>query len=251
MRWAIFITIVISLGLGCSPKVEKDKAETIPEKIMSRDEAVESIPCFKCHSYKKFSSAEKASFAHVIHRDTGYHCNQCHIFKAHSHMRTNAALCNNCHNLRIFAYKKSGFPSWFNHESHSKPGCKQCHAAVFRMKKGSEKITMDLIYQGRQCGACHDGKKAFSSSECAKCHDMKSFDKELVYKVDGIGSALFSHKFHTASFSCNECHTGLFGMKKTQGKMPMEEMYKGRFCGSCHNGNMASPVSDCGKCHKV
>jgi c(7)-type cytochrome triheme protein len=26
------------------------------------------------------------------------------------------------------------------------------------------------MYQGKSCGACHDGKKAFPSMACAQCH---------------------------------------------------------------------------------
>lgn len=250
MRWPIFIIIILSIGSGCSPQTEKDTAAPASESIISRDAAIGSIPCFTCHAYKKFISAEKGTFSHAVHKDKGYHCNQCHISRAHRSMKTNTALCNDCHKLKIFTYKESGFPSKFNHESHAKPGCKECHPAVFRMKRGSEKITMEHIYKGRQCGACHDGKKAFSSSECARCHDMKGFDREFVYKVEAVGNATFSHKFHTAAFSCNDCHPKLFGMKKTEGKMPMSEMYKGNSCGACHNGSVASPVSDCAKCHK-
>ena len=56
------------------------------------------------------------------------------------------------------------------------------------MKAGSAQITMKDIYSGAYCGACHNGQKAFASSECTKCHDMKGFDKELVYKVEGLGA---------------------------------------------------------------
>jgi len=118
------------------------------------------------------------------------------------------------------------------------------------MKAGAAQVSMQDIGKGLYCGACHDGKKAFSSSECSKCHNMAGFDKELGYKTEGMGAVLFSHKFHGGAFACKECHPKLFGMKKTQGKMTMDEMNKGRFCGSCHDGNTAASLTDCDKCHK-
>jgi len=251
MRWLILV-IISSLIIGCSPKIEKGKSEGIPNKIISRDEAVGSLPCFKCHSYQKFSAApQKGVFSHRIHMNTGYHCNQCHNFEGHKRIAINRNLCGNCHNIKVISFKKTGMPLRFNHESHSKMfSCKECHPKIFLMKAGTAHVTMRDIDKGAYCGACHNGQTAFLSSECNRCHEMKGFDKELVYKMEGMGSVTFSHKFHTGVFPCNECHPKLFAMKKTQGKMPMDKINEGKFCGNCHNGNVASPASDCSKCHK-
>jgi c(7)-type cytochrome triheme protein len=54
--------------------------------------------------------------------------------------------------------------------------CPDCHPALFPMKKspaGTFKKT-DMI-EGKNCGACHNGEKAFATftpdfSTCAKCH---------------------------------------------------------------------------------
>lgn len=252
MRWAILVLIVSSLIFGCSPKQEKGKAEKTPEQVISKDEAIGSLPCFKCHSYQKFSSKpQKGVFSHQIHVNTGYHCNQCHDFQGHKHIVINRSLCNNCHNIKVVSFKRTNMPSKFNHESHAKIfSCKECHPKVFLMKAGVSVVTMKDINSGAYCGACHNGQKAFSASECTKCHEMKTFDKELTYKVEGLGPVTFSHKFHTAAFQCSECHPKIFAMKKTHGKMPMDKINEGKFCGACHNGNIASPATDCTKCHK-
>ena len=64
---------------------------------------------------------------------------------------------------------KGGQPGvLFSHESHvnqHKLKCTDCHPKLFKVKKGEGKMA--------QCAACHDGKKAFSTTEkadCAKCH---------------------------------------------------------------------------------
>ncbi len=64
----------------------------------------------------------------------------------------------------------------FSHENHTeKKGmkCNECHPKLFKMKKGDDVVTMAAMKEGKFCGACHDGKKAFDASaadNCGKCH---------------------------------------------------------------------------------
>jgi c(7)-type cytochrome triheme protein len=63
----------------------------------------------------------------------------------------------------------------FDGKLHAEKGnkCNACHPAVFKMKKGADVITMKDMDAGKNCGTCHDGKKAFSTSDkaaCVKCH---------------------------------------------------------------------------------
>lgn len=63
----------------------------------------------------------------------------------------------------------------FDGEKHKQAGatCKECHVdGMFPvMKQGSVKITMEDIYAGKFCGACHNGKKAFEAkANCQRCH---------------------------------------------------------------------------------
>ena len=66
----------------------------------------------------------------------------------------------------------------FSHQKHADAkvtNCMDCHApGKFQMKKGgTPDLTMEAINAGKACGACHDGKKAFSAKEatnCTKCH---------------------------------------------------------------------------------
>lgn len=59
----------------------------------------------------------------------------------------------------------------FDGKAHADKGskCKDCHPAPFKMKK-EMKITMADMKAGKNCGSCHDGKKAFGATDCAKCH---------------------------------------------------------------------------------
>jgi hyperosmotically inducible protein len=65
----------------------------------------------------------------------------------------------------------------FDGKVHADQGlkCADCHTKpkLFEMKKGGDKMTMAAMNEGKFCGACHDGKKAFSvkaPADCAKCH---------------------------------------------------------------------------------
>ena len=63
----------------------------------------------------------------------------------------------------------------FDGKVHADKGlkCNECHPKIFQMKKGSTKMTMAEINAGKFCGECHNGTKAFKTSEatnCAKCH---------------------------------------------------------------------------------
>ena len=63
----------------------------------------------------------------------------------------------------------------FDGKIHADKGlkCGDCHTKIFKMKKGSEKITMADMNAGKNCGTRHNGEKAFKSSDtanCGKCH---------------------------------------------------------------------------------
>lgn len=76
---------------------------------------------------------------------------------------------------RTLTWKAGSSIVTFNGTIHANKGysCKDCHPAMFLMKKTSGKMKMGEISSGKYCGECHDGKKAFSAKkidECVKCH---------------------------------------------------------------------------------
>ena len=60
----------------------------------------------------------------------------------------------------------------------------------------------------------------------------------ITFNIKGTAPATFSHTIHTAAFGCKECHTRIFPSKSVVGKATMEDMGKGKSCGSCHNAPM-------------
>lgn len=67
----------------------------------------------------------------------------------------------------------------------------------------------------------------------------------------------FSHAKHKAKVDkCTTCHLKTFKMKRGQsGKITLEALQEGKFCGSCHDGKtkiagaVVFPIDACDKCH--
>lgn len=58
----------------------------------------------------------------------------------------------------------------FSHEKHAVwNGCALCHPQPFAVKRGLTEYTMQDVFDGRFCGACH-GTVAFPSWHCRLCH---------------------------------------------------------------------------------
>jgi len=63
----------------------------------------------------------------------------------------------------------------FDGKVHASAGlkCPDCHTKIFPMKKDAGKAKMADINAGQACGTCHNGDKAFKTSDpanCGKCH---------------------------------------------------------------------------------
>lgn len=66
----------------------------------------------------------------------------------------------------------------FEHKVHTMGAeldCDSCHDDLFEMEAGlaeeNEDFTMQTLYDGGYCGACHDGDTAFASNtRCTACH---------------------------------------------------------------------------------
>lgn len=137
----------------------------------------------------------------------------------------------------------------FSHDSHLaklKKDCKTCHSAIFDISK-KRHYTMAEMENGKSCGTCHNGKKAFSvatDKDCQRCHT--GMPRAVVRKTTA-GDAVFSHDSHVSGkgYGCKSCH-GKMTLRGT-----MAEMDKGKSCGTCHNGKKAFATNaNCGSCHR-
>jgi len=70
----------------------------------------------------------------------------------------------------------AGGPVTFDGSKHEGKGmhCDACHTSgLFQTRKGADKMTMALMKEGKFCGFCHNGKKAFAmgdNANCKRCH---------------------------------------------------------------------------------
>ena len=127
--------------------------------------------CAQCHS-GMFPMSGKAAIT-MAAINGGKLCGSCHNGKT----AFSAAQCSRCHAkvpapAADLVYASRGMKSArFSHAFHTRMfKCGECHAKRFRMQKGASGMNMNAMYGGKFCGACHDGKTAFSVTDCNKCH---------------------------------------------------------------------------------
>lgn len=69
-------------------------------------------------------------------------------------------------------------------------------------------------------------------------------------KMDFMPDVLFPHSVHNDWLNCSPCHTRIFKMKAGATPISMTGIWKGKFCGRCHD-RVAFPIRNCFKCHSV
>jgi len=82
---------------------------------------------------------------------------------------------------QIITWKGEGYGAvTFEGDEHAEKGykCEACHPSLFQMKKGSAKMSMNSLNKGQFCGACHNGRVAFSTSNPKKCHECHKTKKK-------------------------------------------------------------------------
>ena len=133
----------------------------------------------------------------------------------------------------------------FSHSLHGTK-CNACHPRLFKKKNNSNHVSMKAMERGRSCGACHNGRKAFSvTGDCATCHAG-----DIAIQTKSVGKVVFGHDVHGDMFGCDECHPDLFKPQNNSNHATMKAMEGGVSCGACHDGDTAFGVAeDCTSCH--
>jgi c(7)-type cytochrome triheme protein len=69
-------------------------------------------------------------------------------------------------------------------------------------------------------------------------------------EAEGVRPVVFPHWFHRVRFRCAVCHDELgFKMRAGANEVTMKDIVDGKFCGSCHNGEIAWSPDRCDLCH--
>lgn len=67
---------------------------------------------------------------------------------------------------------------------------------------------------------------------------------------EGMRPVVFPHWFHRIRFRCKVCHDELgFKMRAGANDVRMADIANGKFCGLCHNGQIAWGAERCDLCH--
>ena len=67
---------------------------------------------------------------------------------------------------------------------------------------------------------------------------------------EGVRPVIYPHWFHRIRFQCRVCHSEMgFEMRVGANNVTMEDIIDGKFCGACHNGEIAWSVDNCDLCH--
>jgi c(7)-type cytochrome triheme protein len=67
---------------------------------------------------------------------------------------------------------------------------------------------------------------------------------------EGVRPVVFPHWFHRIRYRCKVCHFELgFQMRAGANQVTMADIIDGRFCGMCHNGQVAWSADRCDLCH--
>lgn len=67
---------------------------------------------------------------------------------------------------------------------------------------------------------------------------------------EGVRPVVFPHWFHRIRFRCKVCHYELgFRMRAGSNDVLMADIVDGKFCGMCHNGQIAWSADRCDLCH--
>jgi c(7)-type cytochrome triheme protein len=71
-----------------------------------------------------------------------------------------------------------------------------------------------------------------------------------IAEQEGAPPVIFPHWFHRIRFRCNVCHTELdFEMRVGANNINMDALQQGKYCGACHNNEIAWGLQNCIMCH--
>lgn len=69
-------------------------------------------------------------------------------------------------------------------------------------------------------------------------------------EANGMRPVVFPHWFHRIRFRCKVCHYELgFKMRVGSNDVRMDDLINGKFCGACHNNDIAWSTEKCDLCH--
>jgi len=158
---------------GMKPREITFKLKGVTDAVFSHQVHIGMFKCTECHT-KTFQYKGGPLKATMKSMENGQYCGTCHNG---NDAFTVTGECDKCHKgykPGKIVFKTDAGEATFSHEYHlGMYKCADCHTKIFPFKAGTLKAKMDEMDKGRSCGACHNGKDAFATSDdCNKCHKM-------------------------------------------------------------------------------
>jgi c(7)-type cytochrome triheme protein len=198
--------------------------------------------CATCHE-KIYKTKSKRPVT-MAEMERGKSCGACH-----GRIAFPLSACGRCHTIREITFRVQPTGDVvFPHAPHTKKlQCGVCHPRLFKPGRNRH-VTMAEMEEGKSCGACHTGQRAFALADCSRCHRAGN----VLMKVTGAGPVTFSHAFHTNLYRCTDCHTKVFPLGYTRPRATMNDMDQHKSCGACHDDYTAFTVREnCVRCHDM
>ncbi len=125
----------------------------------------------------------------------------------------------------------------------------------FLMQREGGELSAEPVFQKKFSGTSMSRQQLVQLLDMSL--DSSSPDKygDIVFRERSVPRGkfpvVFSHKTHRMRYTCRVCHVELeFSMNQGDTGITREDNLDGRFCGACHNGDIAFDVkSACDSCH--
>lgn len=73
----------------------------------------------------------------------------------------------------------------------------------------------------------------------------------VMKRTAGMPHVKFPHESHTQWLACSNCHDRIFLPKAGANPVTMERIFRGEFCGVCHDRVAFTTLVACERCHSV
>lgn len=149
------------------------KVRGISDVVFSHDLHLKRFNCKDCHT--KFFPYKAAGAPHhtMAEMANGKSCGGCHNGKQAFYAMSDCNKCHKGYKPGVITFKTEIGNAKFSHQVHLENyKCQDCHTKIFPYSvAGAKHYTMGDMEKGKSCGACHNGKDAFSSNgDCESCH---------------------------------------------------------------------------------
>jgi c(7)-type cytochrome triheme protein len=137
--------------------------------VFSHSRHLRSMQCKACHNAIYVAGPNK--WVGMAAMEKGSSCGKCH----NGNESFAISECGKCHPMKEVTFKvKDAGDVKFSHKSHNGMyKCGDCHTKLYLPASGNKSVAMAGMETGKSCGACHDGKTAFTVKDsCDKCHMM-------------------------------------------------------------------------------